>query len=398
MSRTSTHSNIHETYPRSISKIYVPKSSAERYKVGQGRRNQLVSKWSNDKVYDELSSFIAEFSYLTDRPVISDTQKPVLKSPTYNVYAVRKDEDDGNPFKRDSRSSNKSFRKNSSPRRKSVEWVDEVDSLIVHRRKRQNSPETPTTDTQREELRKSIPRTKRKYRNRPKSSGSRIGDKKSRSKSRMRRKVSQSRHKPRRRESKHEVHRIIPATRRRRRSRSKSLVKAMPFYAPWRKSKQVAVRPVERKREVRRKRSIKVVQVKKMIPHEAPTIVTLYPKTKTHEEFKPDFLADASLACKCFKCMKMYESLIKMSLPPPTLPLYYRPKIAAYPRLVHEPDWSYDCSPCALRPPDCGLIDSCQQFGDGYKSVVMKFNCIGQYLDSTITQYFHSILDRSIYY
>uniref|UniRef100_A0A1B6LE05 Uncharacterized protein n=1 Tax=Graphocephala atropunctata TaxID=36148 RepID=A0A1B6LE05_9HEMI len=405
MSRTSISTKIYGTYPRSVSKIHLNKSSSERYKIGQGRRDESHGKWSNDKVYDELSSFIAEFSYLTDAPKTSLIQKPVLPSPTYRVYAVHKDEDDADPFIHSAKSSDRSrsFRKDSKPLKKTVEWRDHRDSLDTYRRKRQSSPETPAYDTQTPASREGFSRDfhgenhrrKRRFRARSKSSASARGIKISSSRSRTRvRKVSRSRHRSKRPQSHHEARRIRSTRKRRKKSRTGSYVKHMPFYAQRRKSKTRG-RAIIRKKEVRRKSSVRKVRVKKLVPHETPTIVTIYPNNRIQDKLKPDFLADASLTCKCFDCMKKYESLTKL-VPPPALPLYCRPRVAPCTRLVCEPKVCYK-KPCAVSLPDCRLLDSCCQFGDGYRSVSMKFNCIGQYLDSTITQYFHSILDQSIY-
>lgn len=82
-------------------------------------KNIPLKKRSNERVLNELSSFIAEFSYLTDG---QDSRLEIPKKPIqpYNTHPEQSSENDEGFF------NPRSYRKNYIRRGKSVEWIDQA--------------------------------------------------------------------------------------------------------------------------------------------------------------------------------------------------------------------------------------------------------------------------------
>lgn len=84
-------------------------------------KNIPSKKRSNERVIDELSSFIAEFSYLTDG---QDSRLETPKKPIqpYNIHPEQSSENTEEVFNKSSRP----YRNSYNRRRKSVEWIDQA--------------------------------------------------------------------------------------------------------------------------------------------------------------------------------------------------------------------------------------------------------------------------------
>ncbi|XP_054263862.1 serine/threonine-protein kinase PRP4 homolog isoform X2 [Macrosteles quadrilineatus] len=292
------------------------------------------SSWSNNKLKQELSSFIAEFSYLTDPSKKSQTKELLIKNrsettPQQNIQIFAAREQMNSPFD------------DPELRRRGVEWEDQHRETPVYSAQGSDC-KVPKRDKgfRRAIVRRPRLRIRRSRSTRQSTSRDLGCPNQARSVRKVRRRFSGFR------ASKSRSRRIrarscrseTPIRRRvrshfRRRSRSPSFVRSAVKDMPFRSRER-------RIREIVDKKSKPKLLYKSIEPCSEPTLVTLFPRTIKRKPLRFQS-RELELPCRCDMCTNKYESLARLHhgrFNPCNLP--------------HAP-FSRQCGPC---PPKCQIV------------------------------------------